>query len=451
MTTVYKHRGTVAVQRMVEHAPSTGSLALWIHHEDVDGPEGPSSKASPGAKLLPAFNDGARIRYTPAFEQLAAPVQAGCVAHQVLHVALRHAPRYLSLQRRIGEVDLTLYNICADAIVNSALAHLGWLELPDKLRLEKMLFQVLGIEQSDEQALLQWDVETLYRVIDDRPRKGRLSVPRVPVQATGDRPNEGQSGGQQAQQAEHARGERAARAYALRPVQMNDLQPDADNFSLEQEAQHARDWRERLSRGHAGDGMHSMLRSLLGDLPRSHIAWEQVLRTRLARALTPHSSLSWSRPSRSYLANQGRSANGRRMPWEPGTVSSKNVSRLAIMIDVSGSVEPALLARFCTEVQAIARRTGAACSVYIGDDCLREVRHFDSGKLVLRDLQVTGGGGTDFTPLLEAADADGADIGVFLTDLDGPANYRPRFPVVWAVADLFTRLRAPFGSTVSLS
>ncbi|MFK7966076.1 MAG: VWA-like domain-containing protein, partial [Burkholderiaceae bacterium] len=64
---------------------------------------------------------------------------------------------------------------------------------------------------------------------------------------------------------------------------------------------------------------------------------------------------------------------------------------------------------------------------------------------------VAGGGGTDFTPLLEAADADGADIGVFLTDLDGPANYRPRFPVVWAVADLFTRLRAPFGSMVSLS
>lgn len=436
---------------MVEHAPSTGSLALWIRHEDVEHIQLSASKSSPSAHLLPAYNDGACIRYTPAFEQLSLAVQTGCVAHQVLHVALRHAPRYLSLQRRIGDVDLTLYNVCADAIVNSALAHLAWLELPDSLRLEDVLRRVLGVEQSDEQALLQWDVETLYRAIDDRPLKGRLSVPRVPLDASRENQRDRQSGGQGERQHEPARGERAARAHALRLIKANDLQPDAENFSPEQEAQKARDWRERLSRGHAGDGVHSILRSLLGDLPRSHVAWEQVLRTRLARALTPQPSLSWSRPSRSYIANQGRSANGRRMPWEPGTVSAKNVSRLAVMIDVSGSVEPELLARFLREVEAIARRTGAACSVYIGDDQLREALHFDSGKLKLRDLQVRGGGGTDFTPLLEAADVHGADIGVFLTDLDGPAHYRPRFPIVWAVADVFAQIRAPFGSIVSIS
>ena len=32
--TLFTHRGTRAVQRMVEHAPSTGGLALWVHHRD---------------------------------------------------------------------------------------------------------------------------------------------------------------------------------------------------------------------------------------------------------------------------------------------------------------------------------------------------------------------------------------------------------------------------------
>jgi predicted metal-dependent peptidase len=49
------------------------------------------------------------------------------VAHEVLHIALRHPQRCLDLQQRLGDVDLQLFNICADAIVNSALGHLGWL------------------------------------------------------------------------------------------------------------------------------------------------------------------------------------------------------------------------------------------------------------------------------------------------------------------------------------
>ena len=40
---------------------------------------------------------------------------------------------------------------------------------------------------------------------------------------------------------------------------------------------------------------------------------------------------------------------------------------------------------------------------------------------------------TDFTPLLEAADVHRPDLGVVLTDLEGPARFRPRWPVIWAV------------------
>lgn len=67
--------------------------------------------------------------------------------HEVLHVALRHPQRLAELRQQLGDVDAKLFNTCADAIVNSALGHLAWLDLPaGSVRLE---------------ALLEWDVERL--------------------------------------------------------------------------------------------------------------------------------------------------------------------------------------------------------------------------------------------------------------------------------------------------
>ena len=52
-------------------------------------------------------------------------------------------------------------------------------------------------------------------------------------------------------------------------------------------ADQTREWGERVLRAHAGDGVHSMLRTLIADLPRTRTPWEQVLRTQLARSLSP--------------------------------------------------------------------------------------------------------------------------------------------------------------------
>ncbi len=90
-------------------------------------------------------------------------------------MALRHPQRLAELQRVVGDVDLQLFNVCADAIVNSALAHLTWLQLPSAaVQLDALLASALGLRMSAESALLEWDVERLYRAIDDRrPAKER--------------------------------------------------------------------------------------------------------------------------------------------------------------------------------------------------------------------------------------------------------------------------------------
>ena len=426
------HRGVRAIQRLVEFAPSTGGLALWVGHGDIVDDDAPV-----------VFTDGERVLYGPAFERLGLLEQTGWVAHEVLHIALRHPQRALDLRRLTGDVDMRLFNICADAIVNSALAHLSWLRLPPaSVFLDQLLAHTLDLHQDAEAALLEWDVERLYRTLDDRTIRdddGRRQAGQGGTAGARGEESRTQSRsaprktGDPLQPNAREDGPRAAHARGLGAGTVSDLAPDpeAEN-SPELEAEQAREWSERLLRAHAGDGDFSMLRALLADLPRTRTPWRQVLRTRLARGLSRKLALSWSRPTRSYIANQGR-AGGRRLPFEPGFSANRTEPRLAVIVDVSGSIDDELLASFSTEIAAISRRQEAGLLLVIGDDRVRRVEQFRPGRFDLGAIDFSGGGGTDFTPLLERADLYRPDIGVVLTDLEGPANFRPDWPVIWAV------------------
>jgi predicted metal-dependent peptidase len=138
------------------------------------------------------------------------------------------------------------------------------------------------------------------------------------------------------------------------------------------------------------------------------------------------------------------------MPWEPGHSASKAVPRLVVIVDVSGSIEDDLMTRFAREVEAITRRLESRLVVVIGDDRVRHVEQFAPGESDLASIRFEGGGGTDFTPLLEEADRHAPDIGVVLTDLEGPARFQPRWPVIWAVPEAHAAAVEPFGRKVVL-
>jgi len=434
MAEAFGHRGTRAVQRMVEYAPSTGGLALWVRHHDLRDDE---VRSDPDDASPLVATDGLTIFYAHGFEALPLAEQVGWVAHEVLHIALRHTQRFVELQQLLGTVDLALFNRCADAIVNSTLSHLSWLELPESaVQLDGLLRAALEVEQPVEASLLEWDVERLYRALVERGRSGS---------GKGARPERGRRG---------AADERtpAEKARAMGRDEHADLRPaPSQQQAPEQEAQAAREWAERITRAHAGDGAHSMLRTLIADLPRVRTPWEQVLRTQLARCLTPQPELSWSRPSRSYLANQGRIGAHRRLPFEPGTGPTKVAPRLVVIVDVSGSIDDALMERFAREIEAITRRLHAALTLVIGDERVQSVQRFEPGRGRLGEIAFQGGGGTDFTPMLEEADHHDPDITVVLTDLDGPARHRPRAPVLWAVPEVNARAEPPFGRKLVLA
>jgi len=110
----------------------------------------------------------------------------------------------------------------------------------------------------------------------------------------------------------------------------------------------------------------------------------------------------------------------------------------------------ALMERFAREIEALTRRLEAGLTLVIGDDRVRHVQAFEPGRSDLRKVQFEGGGGTDFTPLLEEANRHRPDIGIVLTDLDGPARFQPRWPVIWAVPEANAAALAPFGRKLVL-
>jgi predicted metal-dependent peptidase len=89
----------------------------------------------------------------------------------------------------------------------------------------------------------------------------------------------------------------------------------------------------------------------------------------------------------------------------------------------------------------------------VGDDAVRRVVQVPAdapASLPLGALAGVGSGDTDFTPLLEEADRHKPDLIVVLTDLDGPARFRPRWPVVWAVPQAHAGAVQPFGRKLVL-
>lgn len=139
------------------------------------------------------------------------------------------------------------------------------------------------------------------------------------------------------------------------------------------------------------------------------------------------------------------------MPWEPGTSQTTAVPRLVLIVDLSGSIDRTTLKQFSREIEAIGRRLEAGLVLIAGDDRVRRAEVFEPGRIDLGEIECTGGGDTDFTPLLEAADKYRPDIGVVLTDLDGPARFRPRWPVIWAVPAACAASAPPFGRRLVLA
>ena len=154
----------------------------------------------------------------------------------------------------------------------------------------------------------------------------------------------------------------------------------------------------------------------------------------------PLTETAWNRPSRRTLAM------GRDACWiEPGTSRRAGIRRAGVVIDTSGSIDERLLGIFLAEINSLIVMTG--CEVVL-IDCDAQVQQVSTHRMPIRGYTPKGGGGTDFSPAIEALRRAAPDVAVYFTDLLGTFPEKsPGFPLLWlATCDL----AVPFGRKVLL-
>ncbi|MEM6376242.1 MAG: VWA-like domain-containing protein, partial [Pseudomonadota bacterium] len=123
--------------------------------------------------------------------------------------------------------------------------------------------------------------------------------------------------------------------------------------------------------------------------------------------------------------------------------------RLVIGLDTSSSISDGELDLFAAETRGIQRRTGAETHL-LGFDTEVHLQTRLDPQTRFPDISFQRGGGTGFVDVVRAATELGASALVVLTDLEGAAGPKPRFPVFWAVPGSDPP-DAPFGTVICLA
>lgn len=429
----HSSRATRALRKLSEEDPAFAALALWCEHRDGE------------TGTVRARTSGTRITYGAAFDDLSLPEQVGLCAHHILHAALRHGGRAAALGARLADsFDDRLFNLAADAIANSTVVAAGYALPRPAVLLPDLTARAFGTPSDPEQALREWDAEKLYIALT---RSGH--GPGV-----GDAPSR-----TRARSASGTSPADRAHAYGADQDFAEDLNPEGAGDEAEQ-AQENADWQSRLARAleagrQAGRGLGT-IGHRLSDIPRSHTPWERHLRRLVARSVQQAPRRNFQRPSGRWLAMDAtaRATGGPAPVFEPGHRRDQMAPKLAVALDMSGSISDTILSKFAGELEGIAGRSGAETWLILFDDAVRETIRIKPGTLraTLRKMPLARDGGTNLAaPIATAAALDPA-LAILLTDLDGPTGPCPRgLDVLWAIPGE-TAPRAPgFGRVLSLA
>lgn len=379
-------RAAPALARLPEVDPGIAALSLWCSYRDSDGA---------------TVTEGETIRIGPEFPLLPISEQTGLMAHHVLHVALRHSARRAAARERFGAgFRADRYDLACDALVNEALLQAGH-ALPRPCPRAADLVALLPAEDRPANVLADWDSDRLYAAMTVQAGRGSGTDQSI---------------------------ERYAAAQSFEP----DLQ-DGGQGDAEPELWAGR-IEEALSVGQrAGTGIGAIL-TRLGDLPKAVIPWEIRLRRMLNKALAHHPRLTHRRPARAWLARdaQARAMGGAEPVFEPGVARDERRPRVVICIDTSSSIRRETLEMFAAEALSITRRTGSQAHL-LGFDTEVHSRSRVFGPASLGAFEMRSGGGTDFAPVLQEAQALDPSLIIMLTDLDAPCGPAPSARVLWAV------------------
>ena len=437
------------LEAAIEYLPGLASLALWCNFADTDETD------------AIAFTDGKTIYAGELYANFNEKERRFICLHEILHIALCHPQRFTDLERRDGAAnfDGKLLNIAGDAVINTSLENLTALETPQNAWTLSRVWQCLekNEDERDPQkaeankgasvysfhistrperkianltraefcSVSRWSCEELYYFLKSRCR----SESRFYVFLTEFDTKDALAGDL-----------RINRSETSKPI---------NSQSTETASEEKRNWQQRLSllRG----SVPELLERLAKDLPRVETPWEQIFRALVQTAFQEATINNYSRPNRRWLALERdyRAQTEIDLPFAPDKLKKRG-TRLAVALDTSGSIDEELLGRFTAEIAAMCHYNQCDLILLIGDAAVHQIVEIDWRDVSneLARIKYTGGGGTDFRPLIEAAKDFEPDALVYLTDLYGETGDAPNFPVIWATHGIAGD--APWGEQVKL-
>jgi predicted metal-dependent peptidase len=392
---------SAARTRLILDRPFLGALVLRMPMKPAD----PKWCATIGT-------DARHFYYNPDYiDSLSLEQTQFALAHEALHCALSHFARR---EHRVRN----RWDIACDLAINPILIKEGMTAVPGALYnigYEGMMAEEIYplVKENNEEKPHD---EHLY---NDESKSQRDSG-----QQTTPENSEDESGGSDSS------GEGAGKI------------PPPDALSDAEKEKLSIQWRQRLA-GAAQQAMQAgklagSLRMLVDHLLQPQLPWRMLL----ARYMTDSSrdDYSYMRPSR----REGDAIF-------PSLRSTQ--TDVMVVIDTSGSIKPAEMQEFVSEIDAIkgqvrARITLHACDAALSEEGPWVFEPWEEFKLPGR---LRGGGGTRFTPVFDWLEEQGStpDLLVYFTDAEGEfPGGEPGFPVIWLVKG---RGQVPWGQRIQLN
>lgn len=433
------------LEAAIEYLPGLASLALWCNFADTD-------------QDVIAFTDGRTIYAGVSYEEFEPKERRFICLHEILHIALCHPQRFAELEKRDRVAfNPQILNIAADAIINESLENLTGLKTPTDAWTLTRVWQCL--EKAEDEATSStaanssyypWSAAAQSRKIVNLTRAEFVSVNRWSCEELYYFLKSQVQFNPQLRTFLAEFDERDALSQDLRRSSDGKGETgESNNRNAADTDAEKRNWQERLNllRG----TLPELFQRLSAELPRVETPWELIFRNLIQTAFQEAAHKNYSRPNRRWLALERDyySQAGVNLPFSPDTIKKRG-ARLAVALDTSGSINRELLARFLAEIAALCAFNQRNLILLIGDAAVHQITEIDWRDALdeLVRINYTGGGGTDFRPLIEAAAEFEPDALVYLTDLFGETGEEPDFPVIWATHGVCGN--APWGEQLKL-
>ena len=164
----------------------------------------------------------------------------------------------------------------------------------------------------------------------------------------------------------------------------------------------------------------------VSELQDSKVGWRELLYRYITRGIV--TNYTYARPSRrSEIVGV----------YLPSVV--REGMEIVVSIDTSGSISTKELKEFVSELYGIVKGIRHCnCLIIVHDDEVTEVLTLENGNVQkIKDLKLTGGGGTSHIPVFDYIEKNNIQPNVYIGLTDGYTvipNKEPGFPVIWCLS-----------------